>query len=65
LQPPAGAGNVVTVFVPGLAEIPASWSSYISLFLILLLLQKDEFDPLFPGPPSAGLAAPPAPTVIG
>jgi hypothetical protein len=24
LQPPAGAGNVVTVFVPGLAEIPAA-----------------------------------------
>jgi phage tail protein X len=23
LQPPAGAGNVVTVFVPGLAEIEA------------------------------------------
>jgi hypothetical protein len=23
LQPPAGAGNVVTVFVPGLAEIDA------------------------------------------
>ena len=52
LQPPAGAGNVVTVFVPGLAASPADPGA-------LTIIIPDPPDPPVPAgePP-----APPPPT---
>jgi len=54
LQPPAGAGNVVTVFVPGLAEIDAPPGA-----LIITIPDPPAAPPLpYPGPP------PPPPPVL-
>ena len=60
LQPPAGAGNVVTVFVPGLAEIEADPGA-------LIITIPDPPVPLVAGPgdgPPPGIFPPPPPPVL-
>ena len=52
LQPPAGAGNVVTVFVPGLADIPA-------LAGPLIIMTPEP-----PAPLAAGFIPPPPPEPV-
>jgi len=56
LQPPAGAGNVVTVLVPGLADIPAAPGA-------LIIITPDPPEPpviAVEGPPPAPPPPPPA-----
>jgi len=53
LQPPAGAGNVVTVFVPGAAVIPADPGA-------LTITIPDPPDP----PPISSPVPPPPPPVL-
>jgi hypothetical protein len=61
LQPPAGAGNVVTVFVPGLAEILAVEGT-----LIITIPEPPEAPAVFcwlPPPPPPVLAVPATPFI--
>jgi hypothetical protein len=67
LQPPAGAGNVVTVFVPGLAEILADPGALIITIpeppcAPITAAQLDDPDPP-PPPPVLGVPATPDPQV--
>jgi len=59
LQPPAGAGNVVTVFVPGLAEIPAPAGA------LIITIPEPPDPPVTPDPPPPPVLTVPDPPVPG
>jgi hypothetical protein len=60
LQPPAGAGNVVTVFVPGLAEIIAPDGALIITIPEPPAPDPGENAPAPPPPPVLAVPATPA-----
>jgi len=57
LQPPAGAGNVVTVFVPGDTDIPAAPGA---LIITIPEPPAPPFPPGFPPPPPPPVLTVPA-----